>query len=211
MTVVSAVGLASLAFTGVSIAEEATSEISAVAFQDLNCSDFEYQEDAQAELERDPSDPHDLDGDPEDGVACEGLPSRGAQPTTPTTPAPPPAETTESAPQPAPVEQTTTEPAFSDKNCADFATQAQAQATLDADPSDPHNLDADNDGEACERHFAGTSGDDDQQVSVYPSGGVDTGGRADDDAGLLALGGLVLVGAGAAVVIRRRAQGGIEA
>ncbi|MFD2397738.1 excalibur calcium-binding domain-containing protein [Prauserella oleivorans] len=153
-----------------SIAEEATSEISAVAFQDLNCSDFEYQEDAQAELERDPSDPHDLDGDPEDGVACEGLPSRGAQPTTPTTPAPPPAETTEPAPQPAPVEQTTTEPAFSDKNCADFATQAQAQATLDADPSDPHNLDADNDGEACERHFAGTSGDHDQQVSVYPSG-----------------------------------------
>lgn len=37
-----------------------------------------------------------------------------------------------------------------DLNCADFATQDQAQATLEADPSDPNGLDADNDRLACE-------------------------------------------------------------
>ena len=35
-------------------------------------------------------------------------------------------------------------------NCADFNSQAEAQAELDSDPSDPNNLDADNDGQACE-------------------------------------------------------------
>ncbi len=37
-----------------------------------------------------------------------------------------------------------------DLNCEDFATEAEAQATLDADPSDPNNLDGDDDGFACE-------------------------------------------------------------
>lgn len=44
--------------------------------KDLNCSDFTYQEDAQAELNNDPSDPYRLDGD-HDGIACETLPHRG--------------------------------------------------------------------------------------------------------------------------------------
>lgn len=35
-------------------------------------------------------------------------------------------------------------------NCADFASQAQAQAVLRADPRDPNKLDADRDGIACE-------------------------------------------------------------
>jgi hypothetical protein len=35
-------------------------------------------------------------------------------------------------------------------NCANFSSQAQAQAVLRADPSDPNRLDADNDGIACE-------------------------------------------------------------
>lgn len=35
-------------------------------------------------------------------------------------------------------------------NCADFASQADAQAVLRADPSDPNRLDADKDGIACE-------------------------------------------------------------
>lgn len=34
-------------------------------------------------------------------------------------------------------------------NCADFATQAQAQAVLRADPSDPNRLDGNRDGVAC--------------------------------------------------------------
>ncbi|MER7571759.1 excalibur calcium-binding protein [Streptomyces sp. NPDC126514] len=47
--------------------------------QDLDCVNFTYQEDAQAEYNRDPSDPYDLDEDqgPDDGIACEVLPRRG--------------------------------------------------------------------------------------------------------------------------------------
>ena len=37
-----------------------------------------------------------------------------------------------------------------DYNCSDFETQAQAQRVLDADPSDPHNLDGDGEGVPCE-------------------------------------------------------------
>lgn len=35
-------------------------------------------------------------------------------------------------------------------NCADFESQARAQAVLRADPSDPNQLDTDRDGIACE-------------------------------------------------------------
>ena len=54
----------------------------------LDCSSFATQEEAQAELNRDPSDPNNLDSD-NDGIACEDLPSGGnvttAGPTTGTT------------------------------------------------------------------------------------------------------------------------------
>lgn len=63
-----------------------------------------------------------------------------------------------------------------DKDCPDFASQADAQAALDAEPGDPDNLDADDDGIACEQHF----GEDGQQVQVHPTGGVDTGGLLGD-------------------------------
>ncbi|MDT0350208.1 hypothetical protein [Pseudonocardia charpentierae] len=63
-----------------------------------------------------------------------------------------------------------------DRDCGDFASQADAQAALDADLSDPDHLDADVDGIACEDHF-GNAG---QQVQVHPSGGVDTGGGPAD-------------------------------
>ncbi len=63
-----------------------------------------------------------------------------------------------------------------DRDCADFASQADAQAALDADLSDPDHLDADVDGIACEDRF-GNAG---QQVQVHPSGGVDTGGGPAD-------------------------------
>ncbi len=89
---------------------------------DLDCDDFQFQEDAQAELERNPSDPNDLDRD-NDGVACEDLPSRGG------------GEGQERN---------------NDLDCADFQDQEEAQAELERDPSDPNNLDADNDGIACE-------------------------------------------------------------
>lgn len=60
-------------------------------------------------------------------------------------------------------------------NCGDFPTREAAQAQLDADPADPHQLDgSDDDGRACEDHEypATTTGDEDAAV---PSGGVDTG------------------------------------
>jgi Excalibur calcium-binding domain len=54
------------------------------AAQDVfNCSDFTYQEDAQAVFDRDRSDPNNLDAD-NDGIACENLPSRGNGTTTTT-------------------------------------------------------------------------------------------------------------------------------
>lgn len=40
--------------------------------------------------------------------------------------------------------------ALTDCNCSDFDTHAEAQACLNADPSDPFNLDGDSDGVACE-------------------------------------------------------------
>lgn len=51
----------------------------ALARTDLDCRDFAFQEDAQAEFNRDPRDPHRLDQDQgvDDGIACEILPRRG--------------------------------------------------------------------------------------------------------------------------------------
>jgi hypothetical protein len=43
-------------------------------------------------------------------------------------------------------------------DCASFGSQAEAQAELDRDPSDPSNLDADDDGEACEEFDYGGGG-----------------------------------------------------
>ena len=53
-----------------------------------------------------------------------------------------------------------------DLDCGNFATQEEAQAVLDADPSDPNGLDADNDGVACE--------------DLPSGGGGTTGGGATD-------------------------------
>ncbi|MEM0979056.1 MAG: excalibur calcium-binding domain-containing protein [Cyanobacteria bacterium P01_H01_bin.58] len=38
----------------------------------------------------------------------------------------------------------------SDCNCSDFSSWSKAQTVLNAFPGDPHGLDRDNDGEACE-------------------------------------------------------------
>ena len=42
-----------------------------------NCDNFTYQEEAQAVLDQDRSDPNQLDGTDNDGRACESLPSNG--------------------------------------------------------------------------------------------------------------------------------------
>lgn len=48
----------------------------AVTVEDLDCADFPFQEDAQAVLDANRSDPHRLDAD-NDAVACENLRRRG--------------------------------------------------------------------------------------------------------------------------------------
>jgi Excalibur calcium-binding domain len=51
-----------------------------------------------------------------------------------------------------------TTPAFAQADqydCASFGSQESAQAEYDRDPSDPSNLDADNDGLACEDYDYG--------------------------------------------------------
>ena len=40
-------------------------------------------------------------------------------------------------------------------DCASFGSQESAQTELDLDPSDPNNLDPDNDGQACEDYDYG--------------------------------------------------------
>jgi hypothetical protein len=45
--------------------------------QNLNCSDFQYQEDAQAVYNADPSDPNGLDGPP--GAASTGIPGKACE------------------------------------------------------------------------------------------------------------------------------------
>lgn len=54
---------------------------------------------------------------------------------------------------PAPAAPSRARPAGGDRDCPDFATQAEAQAFFEAaGPGDPHRLDADNDGIACENN-----------------------------------------------------------
>lgn len=72
----------------------------------------------------------------------------------------------------------TAEPTRDVFNCADFSTRADAQAKFNEDVSDPHNLDADGNGRACERHFDENLGVDVEgdfdQVGELPSS-IDTG------------------------------------
>ena len=115
---------------------------SALAQNQFDCANFGSQEAAQAELERDPSDPSNLDAD-DDGKVCETYPysdngggggSGGG----------------------------------GDLDCADFPTQQAAQRELESDPSDPNNLDADDDGIACEE-LAGSGADEDQYAKEPPA------------------------------------------
>jgi hypothetical protein len=100
---------------------------------DLTCSDFASQAEAQSVFDADPSDPHGLDIDL-DGVVCE------------TPYIEPVAERDSSeddpAASPAPLEGQAV-------NCEDFAFQEDAQVVYDRIPGDPYNLDPSGDGYAC--------------------------------------------------------------
>ncbi|MGY1712598.1 excalibur calcium-binding domain-containing protein [Geodermatophilus sp. SYSU D00758] len=102
--------------------------------------------------------------------------------------------------------------AATDRDCPDFASQADAQAAFDAVPGDPERLDADNDGIACEDHAyapasSSTSG---SQVSNQPAGAVAAGdgSSAADQGNALpyVLGGVALTAAGGAAFAARRSS-----
>lgn len=88
-----------------------------------------------------------------------------------------------------------------DLDCWDFADTADAQAELMRDPSDPNNLDGDNDGQACDwgvggpRHYTG-----------YPVGGIAAGDGSDSGPtpGQVIFLAIAGIGAGAGVVRGRQ-------
>jgi hypothetical protein len=108
--------------------------------------------------------------------------------------------------------------AADDYNCPDFVSQADAQAVYNANPSDPNQLDRDNDTQACEDHdyvanpgtvtsamALGTT----SQVTSRPAGAVAAGdGSSSSDAGALpyVLGGMALTAAGGAAFAARRSS-----
>jgi hypothetical protein len=92
----------------------------------------------------DPSDPLNLDADG-DGLACGDSTFAGPSTTDPSaSPSSPP------SPSPDSHEPSSDYRSGRDLDCADFSSQEEAQEVLEDDPSDPHGLVADDDGEACE-------------------------------------------------------------
>ena len=106
-----------------------------IPVDDLDCSDFETWSAAQEFYEENggpDSDPHKLDRDG-DGVACQSLPGYR-----------------DSGPD-----------SLEDRNCSDFATWSEAQSFYESEGgpgSDPHRLDRDGDGVACQS-LPGSPGD----------------------------------------------------
>jgi LPXTG-motif cell wall-anchored protein len=87
-----------------------------------------------------------------------------------------------------------------DLDCADFSTQAEAQAEFEASgPGDPNFLDADNDGVACELLPAGSS-------TASSSGSGSTSQLASTGSDIWILGGAGLLALTGALVLRRRAR-----
>ena len=93
-----------------------------------------------------------------------------------------------------------------DLDCADFATQEEAQAVYNQDTSDPHGLDRDNDGIACEALASGggAGNGDDNGTTTLPETGTGTTGAAGTAASLFgAVAGLLLI---VGAVVRRTAS-----
>lgn len=116
----------------------------APAPENVDCNTFGSQSEAQAFFEaQGPGDRYGLDED-NDFIACEEPSSPFFEPVVE-----PVVETP--APAPTPAVPRPGESGFNDRNCSDFATQAAAQAFFNSQlPGDPHRLDADGNGLACE-------------------------------------------------------------
>jgi hypothetical protein len=99
-----------------------------------------------------------------------------------------------------------------DRDCPDFATQADAQAAYNAVPGDPERLDGDNDGAACEDYVYAATGasasSPASQVANAPRGAIAAGdGTSSSDAASAlpyVLGGVALTAAGGAAFAARR-------
>jgi hypothetical protein len=84
-------------------------------------------------------------------------------------PSPTPSASVPASPSATPEAPSTPNPT-EDLDCGDFASQVEAQEVLYDDPSDPNNLDADNDGRACEDSwFGGSSASPSASPSPSPS------------------------------------------
>ena len=112
---------------------------------EVDCVDFEFQEDAQAVLDEDAADPNNLDPNGDD-IACALLPSIADS-------------------------EGGGRNGGGGASCADFATQEEAQIALDDDPSDPDNLDPDFDGTACEELLRGGREEPDANTDPDTGGG----------------------------------------
>ncbi len=129
------------------------------AGDDLDCEDFEFQEEAQEELDADPSDPNALDPN-QDGNACALLPAResaqeadveiaqDADPEADRAARQAEREERRNASSPEGGEEDAAQAVS--VTCENFATQEDAQAAFDADPAGLASLDADGNGFACE-------------------------------------------------------------
>jgi hypothetical protein len=197
-----------------------------------DCGDFEYQEDAQDVYDADTSDPNGLDDDGDD-IACEARPHRPAHTELGLDDEASGSSSSSSASHSSSDSPVDTVVSSADRDCDDFSTQAEAQDALDADPSDPERLDADDDGEACESstygdevetepaavssHDSDDSGDAAAGATTthaspeYPVGGVEAGdgsAPSDDTPLLLASGLLAATAVGGAAVARHARTGG---
>jgi hypothetical protein len=86
----------------------ASAQLATPLAADLNCTNFQYQEEAQAVLDATPGDPNNLDSD-HDGIACESLPHRPQQNTsTPTAGQPSTTTKTHTAPKSTTTKKSTT-------------------------------------------------------------------------------------------------------
>jgi micrococcal nuclease len=114
------------------------------------------------------------------------LPDPKPRPAPQPDPEPSPPDASASAnpePEPAPA------PSYGDLDCADFGSQAEAQATYDADPSDPNGLDADSDGYACETSAFEGGSDSSASASASPGSSAPPGASSPSPGGGVPSGG----------------------
>lgn len=129
------------------------------AGDDLDCEDFDFQEEAQEELDANPSDPNALDPN-EDGIACALLPARESAQEADVEIAQDADTEADRAARQAEREarRNESEPGNSAEasgetisvTCENFATQEDAQAAFDIDAAGLASLDPDGNGVACE-------------------------------------------------------------